>query len=178
MCSPRRRRILHAGPPRPGRDPERIRLEIHRCTRLLRTARRQHLFERLLPRRSRPHGEVRAGTRQDYVRRSFRRNPRRIYSASSKAISISITKTSTRSPAPIASTTPAAPKKPRSISIRASRTPKADPSTPPPDTKSWPTRTDSSANIRDLTARWLQSPSRRRKKVRCSATTGTRSRAR
>ena len=53
-----------------------------------------------------------------------------------RAISISITKTSTRCPAPIASTTRAAPRKLRSITTRASRIPKADRSTPPPDIKS------------------------------------------
>ncbi len=42
-----------------------------------------------------------------------------------------------------ASTTLAAPRKPLSTTTRASRTLKADRSTPPPATKSWPTLTDS-----------------------------------
>ena len=88
------------------------------------------------------------------------------------------TKTFTRCPARSASTTPAAPKRPRSISIRASRIPKADRSTPPPATKFSPTRTDSSANTAGRIARSPPCPSRRPKTAPCSATTGTRSRAR
>ena len=41
-----------------------------------RTARRQHLFERFLTRRPRPHGEVGAGTFEDHLGRSVRRHPR------------------------------------------------------------------------------------------------------
>ena len=59
-----------------GRDPEGIRLKIHRSARLLRTARRQHLLQRLLPRRPRPHAEVRARARENHLRRSLRRNSR------------------------------------------------------------------------------------------------------
>ena len=86
-------------------------------------------------------------------------------------------RTSTRCPAKSASTTRAAPKRPRSITIRASRIPKADRSMPPPATKFWQTRTDSSASTAVLIARWPPCPSRRRKMAPCSAITGSRWRA-
>ena len=162
MRGPRRRRILHARPPRPGRNPERIRLALHRRARVSRPTRRQHLFQRLLPRRARPHVEVGAGAGEDHLRRSVRRHSRSLRnSARSPAISISTPPTSTRCRAKSASTTHAAPKKPRSTSTRASRILKAARSTPPPDTKSSPTRTDLSANIAARIARSRPSPSRK-----------------
>ena len=81
-------------------------------------------------------------------------------------------------PVPSASTTPAVPKKPPSISIRASRIPKADRSMPPLATKFSPTRTASSANTAGLTVPCRPFPSRKPKTARCSATIGTRWRAR
>ena len=96
----------------------------------------------------------------------------------SPAISRFITKMFIRCPARIASTTPAAPKKPRSISIPASRTPKVGRSTPLRDTRSSRIRMASSANTGGLTARWPRFQSRRLRRARCSAITGTRWRAR
>ena len=133
----------------------------------------------LSARRHQAIGGFSAGPGQDHQRRSLRRNSRdRRNWASWKATSISITTTSTRSPPPIASTTRAGPKKPRSTPIRASPTPKAGPSTPPSATRCWRTRTVSSAIISAPTARCRRCPSRRLKARRCSATTGTRWRTR
>ena len=56
---------------------------------------------------------------------------------------------------------PAAPRRRRWISTRASATPKAAPSMPPPDARCWPTRTASSANTGAPTARSRPCRSRR-----------------
>jgi len=126
---------------------------------------------------------VRNGNR----RWSWRRSPPKILlavfptprsSANSPAISIFITKTFTPCPAPIASSTRAVLRKLPSISTHASRTPKADRSTLPPATKFSPTRTDLSASTAVRIVRWRRCRSPKPKLAPCSATTGTRWRAR
>ena len=78
-----------------------------------------------------------------------------------RATSIFITRTFTPCPAPSASTTHAAPKRPRSTPIRASRTPKADRSTPPPAEKCWRILTALSASTGGRTVRLRLCPSRK-----------------
>ena len=169
-----RQRVLHRGSSWRSRDAEGIRLQGHRRSRLLRTARRQHLLQRPHARRHPSAGGLGALAGQGHQRRSLRRNSRSCRSSASwRATSISTTTTSIRSPPPTALTTRAAPRRPRSMPTRASSTPKAAPSTPPSATRCWPTPTDSSAITGALTARFRRCPSRRWKARRCSATTGT-----
>jgi hypothetical protein len=94
-----------------------------------------------------------------------------------RATSIFITRTFTRCPAPSASSTRAAPKRPRSMPIHASRTPRADRSTPPRAEKCWRILTGLSANTGGRIVRWRRCPLRRTRTAACSAITGIRWRA-
>ena len=129
--------------------------------RLRRPARGQHLYQRSFAGGLAADGRLGAGAGEDHhAKTRSPAFPSRRTRHSSKAISTSTTTTCIRFPPPIASTMRAAPRRPRSTSIRASPTPKAAPSMPPSDARCWPTRMASSANTSAPTARFPPCPSR------------------
>ena len=99
---------------------------------------------------------------EDYFGRSVWRNSGGLAAGFALRRSRSCTtKTFIRCRARIASTTRGARKRPRSISIRASRIPKADRLTPPRGTRFWRIRMASWASIAGLIVRWRRCRSRR-----------------